>query len=92
MGVWPVARLRLQKLTETVLSHNAIRQERARQEILGYFRDLSASFVKLQWLGEEIRNYISLNAWDLKANQFSYTLLSQGRWNDRLANIGVYEN
>lgn len=30
--------------------------------------------------------------WDLKVNQFSYTLLSQGRWNDRLANIGVYEN
>lgn len=29
--------------------------------------------------------------WDLKVNQFSYTLLSQGRWNDRLANIGVYE-
>ena len=62
MGVWPVARFSLQNLTETVLSHNAIRQERARQEILGYFRALSASFVKLQWMGEEIGNYMSLNA------------------------------
>lgn len=63
MGPRPAARLSLGHLTEAALSQNAIGQERARQELLGYFRALSARSVKRsQGLGKEIRNYISHDA------------------------------
>lgn len=62
VGLRPVARLSLQHLTETALSHNAAGQERARQGILGHFRTGSAPSVKRSRGRTRSRNYISHNA------------------------------